>query len=159
MSREDRAAAFTELLSDKFGVSSPDLSNGGPLVGVEHHFELAKALRDAGYKLYVYVVACHYPADEKAGTEELHEVACALRTVEADSHLAQWRVQVPFGTPVPSLVPLYAGADWQEREQFDLVGVRFENHPDLRRLMLSEDWTGHPLRKDYAIETGHAPWR
>ncbi|MSP92691.1 MAG: NADH-quinone oxidoreductase subunit C, partial [Myxococcales bacterium] len=46
-----------------------------------------------------------------------------------------------------------------EREQYDLVGVRFGGHPDLRRLMMDEDWPGHPLRKDYAIETSHAPWR
>ena len=58
-----------------------------------------------------------------------------------------------------SLVPLFAGADWQEREQYDLVGVRFEGHPDMRRIMLPEDWEGHPLRRDYAIDTAHPPWR
>ena len=60
---------------------------------------------------------------------------------------------------VPRLYPLFAGADWQEREQYDLVGVIFEGHPDLRRLMMPEDWDGHPLRKDYAIDTRVAPWR
>ena len=54
---------------------------------------------------------------------------------------------------------MVTGADWQEREQYDLVGVRFDGHPDLRRLMLSEDWQGHPLRKDYAIDTKVHPWR
>jgi NADH-quinone oxidoreductase subunit C len=56
-------------------------------------------------------------------------------------------------------VRVFVGADWQEREQFDLVGVHFAGHPDLRRLMMPEDWVGHPLRRDYAIDTPHAPWR
>jgi NADH-quinone oxidoreductase subunit C len=50
---------------------------------------------------------------------------------------------------VPSLTPLYAAADWHEREVFDLSGVFFTDHPDLRRLLLADDWVGHPLRKDY----------
>ena len=50
---------------------------------------------------------------------------------------------------LPSLADLWANADWNEREVFDLFGVIFHNHPDLRRLMMPEDWEGHPLRKDY----------
>jgi NADH-quinone oxidoreductase subunit C len=53
---------------------------------------------------------------------------------------------------IASLVPLYASADWMEREVWDLYGVRFEGHPDLRRLLLYEEFEGHPLRKDYAKE-------
>lgn len=50
---------------------------------------------------------------------------------------------------VPTLVPLWDSADWHEREVYDLVGINFPGHPDLRRILLSEDWVGHPLRKDY----------
>jgi NADH-quinone oxidoreductase subunit C len=60
---------------------------------------------------------------------------------------------------VPSLVELFAGADWQEREQYDLVGVRFAGHPDLRRLMMPENYVGHPLRRDFPIDAPCAPWR
>jgi len=55
---------------------------------------------------------------------------------------------------VPSVEPVWKSADWLEREQFDLLGVTFEGHPDLRRIMLPDDWVGHPLRKDY-VEQAH----
>jgi NADH-quinone oxidoreductase subunit C len=54
---------------------------------------------------------------------------------------------------IASAVPLFAAAEWFERETFDLLGIQFENHPDLRRLLLPEDWDGHPLRKDYQPPT------
>lgn len=55
---------------------------------------------------------------------------------------------------IPSVAPLWATADWHEREAYDMYGMRFSNHPDLKRILLEEDWEGYPLRKDYvAAET------
>jgi NADH:ubiquinone oxidoreductase subunit C len=55
------------------------------------------------------------------------------------------------GDPVPSVVSVWPTADWQEREQFDLMGIRFDGHPNLTRILMDDDWEGHPLRKDYPI--------
>jgi NADH-quinone oxidoreductase subunit C len=56
---------------------------------------------------------------------------------------------------VPSAAGVYAAANWHEREQWDLLGVRFTGHPDLRRILLPEEWKGHPLRKDYVYPSEH----
>jgi NADH-quinone oxidoreductase subunit C len=58
-----------------------------------------------------------------------------------------------------SLVPIYRGANWMERECYDMFGVHFEGHPDLRRMLLPEDWVGHPLLKSYAVDTPYPPYR
>ncbi len=62
------------------------------------------------------------------------------------------KVVVPKSNPIVNTVSdVWAAADWHEREAYDLVGMTFEGHPDLRRILLPEDWEGHPLRKDYKV--------
>lgn len=73
-------------------------------------------------------------------------------------HEIRIRAEVDGKSPVlDSVVSLWPGADWLERETFDLVGIRFANHPNLRRVLLPEDWEGHPLRKDYPLK-GKGEW-
>lgn len=68
----------------------------------------------------------------------------------AHRHTLVVRADVPRDQPqVPSVSTLYPTATWHEREAFDLLGIRFEGHPDLRRILLPEEWQGHPLRKDW----------
>ncbi|HNS63392.1 MAG TPA: NADH-quinone oxidoreductase subunit C [Anaerolineaceae bacterium] len=68
------------------------------------------------------------------------------------NRLLRLRVPVDGNAPVvPTIVPVYPNANWKEREIWDMFGIRFEGHPDLRRILMPEDWQGHPLRKDYPL--------
>ena len=58
-----------------------------------------------------------------------------------------------------SLTPVYRGANWMERECYDMFGIHFDGHPDLRRILLEDTWEGHPLLKSYAVDTPHPPYR
>ena len=86
------------------------------------------------------------------GEEPRFEVVYHLYSV-AKNHRVRLKARVSEASPeLPSAVPLWASADWMEREVWDLYGVRFRGHPDLRRILLYDGFEGHPLRKDYPKE-------
>ena len=66
-----------------------------------------------------------------------------------NNHYLEVRVEAEDGTSIPSVVELWKTADWHEREAYDMMGLKFEGHPDLKRILLSDDWEGYPLRKNY----------
>jgi len=72
----------------------------------------------------------------------------AMRQPAARVRLKVW---LDDGEAVQSVVPVWPTADWHEREQYDLMGISFEGHPNLTRILMEDDWAGHPLRKDYPI--------
>ena len=87
------------------------------------------------------------------------EVVAWLDNLDANLSV-QLRTRLgPGQTACASLVPVYAGANWMERECYDMFGVRFAGHPDMRRILLDHDWEGHPLLKSYAVDTPHPPYR
>jgi NADH-quinone oxidoreductase subunit C len=111
-------------------------------------------------------VAARCRANKDLGFNLLSDATCVDRfpmepRFEVNYHLVsiprakRLRLQVRLGADdavMDSLVPVWPGANWLEREIFDLFGIRFNDHPDLRRILLPEDWEGYPLRKDYPVE-------
>ncbi len=82
---------------------------------------------------------------------ERFEVVTVLLSHERCRYI-RLRVQVPESDPVvPTLFRLYPGSESMEREAYDLFGIRFEGHPDMTRILMPQDWEGHPLRKDYGV--------
>jgi NADH-quinone oxidoreductase subunit C len=84
-------------------------------------------------------------------SEPRFEVVYLLHSLEGNTRL-RLKCRLPGDEPaIDSITAVWPGANWYEREVFDLFGVVFRDHPDLRRIMLPEDWEGHPLRKDYPV--------
>jgi NADH:ubiquinone oxidoreductase subunit C len=67
-------------------------------------------------------------------------------------HRLTVKIDLAEGEEAPSAVAVWPAANWFEREAYDLFGIRFRGHPDLTRILLTDEWTGHPLRKDYPLE-------
>ena len=86
------------------------------------------------------------------GEEPRFEVVYHLYSV-ARNHRVRIKARVSEARPeIDSVVSLYASANWMERETWDLLGIDFNNHPDRRRILMPDDWEGHPLRKDYPVQ-------
>jgi NADH-quinone oxidoreductase subunit C len=119
----------------------------------EQYLPLMKALIDEGYVVCTDLCGVDYLVfPERSLPEgvvpERFEVVANLIDLDRRRRL-RVRLQVPAADPVaPSLFDLWPGTEAMERETFDMFGIRFDNHPDLTRILMPEDWIGHPLRKD-----------
>jgi NADH-quinone oxidoreductase subunit C/D len=136
---ENVEAKFSEIIT-------PDERAGheGYLIDADHVLDFAKNIRDEfGYDYLSSVTGVDYIHDEK-----MEVVYHAYQSSGGPALI--FKVQVPRDDPVvPSLVSIYPGADFQEREAWDLLGIRFSGHPNLRRILTWEGFEGHPLRKDW----------
>jgi NADH-quinone oxidoreductase subunit C len=124
------------------------------------YLPLMTALKADGYNLPVGVTGVDYlthPGRDlpPSVNPERFEVVVELLSL-ALRRRTRVRCQVPADDPwLPTIFDLWPGTEAHERETYDMFGVRFQNHPDLSRILMPDDWEGHPLRKDY--DTGHIP--
>jgi NADH-quinone oxidoreductase subunit C len=128
----------------------------------EHLIDACRALRDhpsLQFALLVDVVGVDlHPAQPRF--ELVYHAACLGETFKTAGNPAaaparrfRLKVRLPgLDARAPSVTSIYPTANWLEREVFDLMGIVFEGHPDLRRILMAEDWVGHPLRKDYPVQ-------
>jgi NADH-quinone oxidoreductase subunit C len=111
--------------------------------------EVATHLRDAPGALFNFcsdVTASDWPSRAK----RFDVIYCLYSTTLR--HRVRLKVQAGDGEAVPTVTGVWPSANWLEREVFDLFGIPFEGHPDLRRILMPDDWQGHPQRKDYPLE-------
>jgi len=115
--------------------------------------ELLTILRDEErFDYCVDVTAVHYPERERP-----FDVIWILYSFERNERI-RVKAQYADGEHAPSVVSIWPTANWLEREVFDMFGIRFDGHPDLKRILLPDGWKGHPLRKDYGIIQQDNEW-
>lgn len=149
------AKKLLDILSERFGSSivlstHDQCGDETAVLDAAHWREVATFLRDdPRCKMNMLVDLCGV---DHIGDSQRLEVVAHLNSLEL-GHRLRIKARVGDedceGAVIDSLVPVWVGANWFERETFDMFGIRFEGHPDLRRILLYEEFEGHPLRKDY----------
>jgi NADH-quinone oxidoreductase subunit C len=115
--------------------------------------EILQVLRnEEQFDYCVDITALHYPAREKQ-----FEVIWVLYSFARNERI-RVKTQIVDGESLPSSVPIWPAANWLEREVYDMFGIKFDGHPDMKRILLPEGWKGHPLRKDYGILQQDNEW-
>jgi NADH-quinone oxidoreductase subunit C len=143
-----------ESLAERFGdrilESSSFRGDDVARVRASDWLEVAQFLRtECGMNQFIDMTAVDYP--EREPEDPRFDVVLYVRSLEKGQRVGL-KTRVADGQALPTLIKVWAGADWAEREIFDMFGIRFEGHPDLRRILLYEEFVGYPLRKDYPIE-------
>lgn len=100
----------------------------------------------------VDLTAVHYPKRERQ-----FDVIWILYSFAKNERM-RVKTEIKDGDSIPSSVPIWTGANWLEREVFDMFGIKFDGHPDLKRILLPDGWKGHPLRKEYGIIQQDQEW-
>jgi len=139
------AAELLQTLQSRYGAREFAL---GVEVGPEALLACLRTLRDDyGYNFYM--------AASATDRQEAFEVVHGLRNIASAEEIFV-KVAVPRERPeIESVTAVFAGAEWHEREVMDLFGILFRSHPDPRRILLPDEYQGHPLRKDFAMDR---PW-
>jgi NADH-quinone oxidoreductase subunit C len=123
-------------------------------------------LKDEGYRLLVFLSCVDHLADASRDWPSRYELIYQLRNMETSEQI-RVRAFIDGDPPhIDSVSDLFPPANWDERETYDMFGVIFENHPDLTRILMPDDWVGHPLRRDYPVggevvefSEEHATWQ
>lgn len=123
------------------------------IVPTDRILDVCKYLRDeAGFAMLADLTAADYPKRERR-----FDMIYQLLSFSRNERL-RVKAYVGESESIESVVPLWLGADWMEREVFDMFGIRFDHHPNLKRILLPDEWEGHPLRKEYSILKQDQKW-
>lgn len=138
---DEKSLEYLKIVKEKFG-EKVKIENNVLIVEKDILIEVCKFLKEIGFDKLSTLLAIDYI------NENLNCVVYELYSYENNVGITI-KVFVDRNSPIlPSVTSIWLNADWNEREAFDLMGIKFENHPNLKRLLLKDDWVGHPLRKD-----------
>jgi len=146
--------AIKERFGDQFVKAYSFIGQNQIEVKKDRIVEIMAFLRDND------IVPFNYLADETAvhwPKEEQFEIVYILYSFTKNEHV-RVKTRIKEWEEIESVVQVWTTADWLEREVYDMFGVRYANHPNLTRILLPEDWVGHPLRKDYDIRLQDVEW-
>jgi len=140
-------SVLRENFSDKVG---PEVE-GAIYVQKDAIGEVIKFARDVlGFDMIIYITAVDYLGwKHKRPVEKRFEVVYQLYSTSRKGRIT-FKVAMDDKEEVPSITEVFKGANWMEREVYDMFGIKFSGHPDLRRILLWEGFPGHPLRKDFS---------
>lgn len=150
MSFDAIIARLRERLGPETFTTSEFRDNRRIIVSKDRLFDVLKCLKEeCGFDMLIDVTAADY-LEYPDAKDRFGVIYCLLDTKTSERLVVKTHVNEPDLT-VPSAFPLWKGADWMEREVYDMYGIVFEGHPDLRRILMPEEFTAFPLRKDYPL--------
>jgi NADH-quinone oxidoreductase subunit C len=140
-------AVVDKLETDFGGVTSEYRGDISLVISAEKIVAACQQLQDLGFELLSALTAVDYWPQENPRFHVIYQF-----TSVSSNMVLTLRVPVPGINPsLPTVSHLYRTANWRERELWDMFGIKFHGHPDLRRILMPADWEGHPLRKDYPL--------
>ena len=131
-----------KIVIDKIKDKVELLENGSILVNPEDWESISTFINDSGFDYLMCITSYDLESDDKLG------LAYNFYSIDNKEYL-EIRIEFNKSAEIFSIANIWRGADWHEREAFDMMGVLFVGHPDMKRILLPEDWEGHPLRKDW----------
>jgi NADH-quinone oxidoreductase subunit C len=145
---DKKLQTIVQKLEKEFGATASEQRGGvSLLVPAEKIVAACQQVQGQGFELLSAMTAVDYWPEENPRFHVVYEFTSTFKNLRLEI-----RVPVPGINPsLPTVSSIYRNANWRERELWDMFGIRFEGHPDLRRILMPADWEGHPLRKDYPL--------
>ena len=145
---DEKLQLVVQELEKEFGVNAVETCGEVRLVlPADKIVAACQRVHGLGFELLSALTAVDYWPEEQPRFHVVYEFTSVSRNLRLEI-----RVPVPGINPaVPSVTQVYGNANWRERELWDMFGIKVEQHPDLRRILMPADWEGHPLRKDYPL--------
>ena len=148
MPMDENLQPIVEELEKEFGLTATEYRGDARLlIPREQIVAACQRVQGLGFEMLSALTAVDYWPEEQPRFHVIYE----FTSVSKNLHL-EIRVPVPGINPtLPTVSHLYLNANWRERELWDMFGIKAQDHPDLRRILMPADWEGHPLRKDYPL--------